>query len=220
MFVPLVMKVTNTVSGKSSLFLLLLRLLDPSPPSTENIHIDSVPLHKIHRPTLRKRIIAVPQDPVFLPGATTLLANLDPDNVASENECLDVLKAVNLDSMSDSPVEELSAGQKQLLSLGRAILRRRMKRGGGILLLDEVGSSVDQETDRMMGEAIQREFKGYTVVMIAHRLGMVRDYFDKVVVLDQGRIVEEGAPRELIDAEWSRFRELWISGDYGDSESR
>lgn len=156
----------------------------------------------------------MPQDPVFLPGATTILANLDPDNVASETECLDVLKAVNLEDMSNSPVEELSAGQKQLLSLGRAILRRRMKRGGGILLLDEVGSSVDGETDRMMGEVLQREFKDYTVVMIAHRLGMVRDYFDRVVVLDQGRVVEEGRPRELINTEGSRFGELWTSGDY------
>lgn len=162
----------------------------------------------------------MPQDPVFLPGATTLLANLDPNNVASETECLNVLKAVNLEDMSNASIEELSAGQKQLLSLGRAILRRRMKRGGGILLLDEVGSSVDGETDRMIGEVIQREFKEYTVVMIAHRLGMVRDYFDRVVVLDQGRVVEEGRPRELINAEGSRFGELWISGDYDDVEAR
>ena len=126
---------------------------------------------------------------------------------------------MNLGNLSDASVDELSAGQKQLLSLGRAILRRRMKKGGGILLLDEVGSSVDAETDKMMGEVIQREFEGYTIVMIAHRLGMVQEYFDKVIVLDQGQVVEEGAPRDLIYMEGSRFRELWISGRYEDAET-
>ena len=208
---------TYTNSGKSSFFLLLLRLLDPAPPSTEGIHIDSVPLHKVHRPTLRKRIIAVPQEPVFLPGVTTVLANLDPDSAASEEERLDVLKAVKLEGLADAAVEQLSAGQKQLLSLGRAILRRRMKRGaGGLLLLDEVGSSVDGETDKVMGEVIRREFEGYTVVMIAHRLGMVREYSDRVVVLDKGRVVEDGDPRVLVGVEGTRFRDLWLSGAYED----
>ncbi|SPN96674.1 related to multidrug resistance protein [Cephalotrichum gorgonifer] len=207
----------RTGSGKSSLFLLLLRLLDPTPASAD-IQIDSIPLYKIHRPTLRKRIIAVPQDPILLPGASSLLANLDPDKLATEAECLEVLKTVHLGSLSSANVEELSAGQKQLLSLGRAILRRRMKPGGGLLLLDEVGSSVDRETDRAMGEVIQREFDGYTIVMIAHRLEMVRDYFDKVVVMDQGSVVEVGAPRTLVGVEGSRFRELWVSGNYEDVE--
>ncbi|MBE3049737.1 ATP-binding cassette domain-containing protein, partial [Candidatus Bathyarchaeota archaeon] len=181
--------------------------------------IDSLPLHSIHRPTLRKRIIAVPQDPVFLPGSPTLLSNLDPDSLTSKSECLDVLRAINLESLADTDVEELSAGQKQLLSLGRAILRRRMRKEGGVLLLDEVGSSVDGETDRMMGEIIRREFEGYTVVMIAHRLGMVREFFDRVVVLDQGRVVEEGEPGVLVGVEGSRFRELWVSGKYEDVEA-
>ena len=74
------------------------------------------------------------------------------------------------------------------------------------------GSSVDGETDRMMREVIRREFELYTVVMIAHRLGMVREFFDRVVVLDQGRVVEEGEPRVLLDVEGGRFRDLWVSG--------
>lgn len=85
-----------------------------------------------------------------------------------------------------------------------------------MLLLDEVGSTVYGETDRMTGEVTQREFAGYTVVIIAHRLRMVREYFDRVVVLDQGRVVEEGEPGVPVGVEGSRFRELWVSGEYED----
>lgn len=206
------------------MILLLLRLLDPLPSCSQNIEIDGLPFHRIDRSTLRRRIIAVPQDAVFLPDGSSIKDNLDPFNAASDLECLAVLQTVQLTGFvhergtvhAGMSGEDLSAGQKQLFSLGRAVLRRRAKhrlrgnRGGGIFLLDELSSSVDRETERVMQEIIKEEFAEFTIVMVSHRLEMVMDFFDAVVVMDQGRVVETGSPRELAATEGSRFSELWL----------
>jgi ATP-binding cassette, subfamily C (CFTR/MRP), member 1 len=222
----------RTGSGKSSLMLLLLRLLDPLPSCWQNIWIDGLPFHRLDRTTLRKRIIAVPQESVFLPDGSSVKANLDPFEAATDDECLAVLETVQLTSLVQErgglhggmTADSLSAGQKQLFSLGRALVRRRVRsralsvgesRHGGILLLDEVSSSVDQDTDRAMQEIIKVEFAEYTIIMVSHRLEMVVDYFDRVVVMDQGAVVESGVPRELIKADGSRFGELWALGNGG-----
>jgi ABC-type multidrug transport system fused ATPase/permease subunit len=129
----------------------------------------------------------------------------------------------------------LSHGQRQLFGLARAMLRRRLRstaarsqtldsndypnglfeKGsdvGGLLLLDEVGSSVDKDTERTMQALISQEFAGYTTIMISHRLDAVMD-FDRVLVMDRGQIVESGRPRELVQQESSMFKNLWaISG--------
>ncbi|KAL9106441.1 MAG: hypothetical protein Q9227_008529 [Pyrenula ochraceoflavens] len=228
-------------SGKSSTLLLLLRLLEPLPAYSENISIDSMPLHLIERDTLRRRIIAVPQEPVFLPAGTSLLSQLDPFKESDEHECCAALKTVGLDTLIDHgevdlhrdlDTESLSQGQKQLFGLARAVLRRRIRmRGreryrsdpavhdrqkeifspndGGILLLDEVSSSVDQNTEREVQQIIHDEFEGYTIVMVSHRLEMIMN-FDTVVVMDRGSVVEKGEPRSLVGKEGSRFRDLWM----------
>lgn len=216
-------------SGKSSIILLLLRLLDPIPPTVENIDIDDVPLCRIDRAVLRQRIIAVPQDAVFLPEGSSFKLNLDPISVSSDLECKSVLDTVGLWpfvtergglAAAMSP-DTLSQGQKQLFSLARAILRRRIRsrevakgQDRGILLLDEVSSSVDMDTDRAMHDCIKREFEGYTIVMVSHRLQMVMD-FDRVVVMDTGAVVETGAPQVLVETEGSRFKELWTVSNTG-----
>lgn len=229
-------KLTHYCSGKSSTILLLLRLLEPLSSHSQNITIDEIPLHKINRANLRQRIIAVPQDAVFLPDGSSFMANLDPFETSTEGECREVLEVVGLMSLIEdrggltagmSP-ETLSQGQKQLFSLARAVLRRRIRTrehekefgskvgekgaavvGGGILLLDEVSSSVDQETDRLMQKIILEEFENYTIVMVSHRLDMVMA-FDTVLVMDQGSVVESGKPEVLIQKEAGRFRELWM----------
>ncbi|KAM0421107.1 hypothetical protein ACHAPT_011178 [Fusarium lateritium] len=214
----------RTGSGKSTMILLLLRVLDPLESCSRNMEIDGIPLHQIDRSTLRKRFIAIPQDAVFLPDGSSVKANIDPLNGATEAECLQVLDTVRLSGFVDDrgslnagmSADDLSAGQKQIFSLGRAILRRRVRdrlaggeKRGGLLLLDEVSSSVDKATDRAMQEIIRDEFESYTIVMVSHRLEMVMDYFDRVVVLDRGAVVESGGPRELVDTSGSRFGELW-----------
>ncbi|KAH9885545.1 P-loop containing nucleoside triphosphate hydrolase protein [Xylariomycetidae sp. FL2044] len=260
-------------SGKSSLILLLLRLLDPLPsssPSSNNnnnskITIDGTPLGTIDRRTLRQRIITVPQDTVFLPDGTSFRSNLDlavtdgegegeqgqraSSSSSSEADCRAVLAKVGLWALVERQggldagmyADALSQGQKQLFSIARAILRRRARegasgggvdggerkeggegRGGGILLLDEVSSSVDRATDRAIQQIIRDEFDGYTIVMVSHRLDVVMDFFDTVVVLDRGSVVETGDPRRLVgegegegerEREGSRFRDLWLIGN-------
>ncbi|KAK0652546.1 P-loop containing nucleoside triphosphate hydrolase protein [Cercophora newfieldiana] len=225
-------------SGKSSVVLLLLKLLDPVDSSAHGITIDEIPLHKIDRSILRQRIIAVPQDAVFLPDGTSFHTNLDPLAVSTEPECRDVLETVGLWAFvaerggleAGMTADSLSQGQKQLLSLARAVLRRRVRarereadlgkvvEDRGILLLDEVSSSVDQDTERAMQAVIADEFRGYTIVMVSHRLDAVMD-FDKVVVLDKGVMVESGRPRDLVELEGSRFRKLWLVGNAAQAKS-
>lgn len=216
----------RTGSGKSSLLALLLKILDPLPSTGEpQISIDNTPLDRIDRAILRQRLIALPQDPVFLPDGSTFRANLDPSDVATAAECQTVFESIGLwvfvqerDGLDTSiNTGTFSAGQKQLLSLGRALLRRIIRDrsshrdggngNGGILLLDEVSSSVDRETKRVMQRMIQTEFKDYTVIAVSHRLDMIMD-FDRVVVMDQGCVVEVGNPDTLKGVLGSRFREL------------
>ncbi|GKZ25115.1 hypothetical protein AbraIFM66951_001571 [Aspergillus brasiliensis] len=209
----------RTGSGKSSLIALLLKLLDPLPETAANATIDGIPLHRINRPTLRQRIIAVPQEAVFLPDGSTVQANLDPSSVSTPEECQAILTTVGLWKFvqergglnAGMSAGTFSGGQRQLLSLGRALLRRRIRsqKGSnhGILLLDEVSSSVDHETERVMQDIIRTEFKHYTVIAVSHRLDMIMD-FDQVVVMDTGEIVEIGNPAELAVQPGSRFGDL------------
>lgn len=115
----------------------------------------------------------------------------------------------------------LSAGQKQLFAFARAIVRHKLRSKmilasgqnitdevGGILLLDEVSANVDEDTELLMQTVIRKQFAKYTVVAVAHRLNMIIDY-DRVIVMDQGRIAEMGSPRILSQQVGSRFHELW-----------
>jgi ABC-type multidrug transport system fused ATPase/permease subunit len=208
---------------------LLLKLLDPTTATASRACIDGTPLHRIARAALRQRIVAMPQRAVFLPDGTSFRTNLDPLGAATPDECRDVLAAVDLWVFvqergglgAGMSAGTLSAGQQQLLSLGRALLRRRIRARnlgvengaseGGILLLDEVSSHVDHETERVMQEIIAVEFANYTVVAVSHRLDMIMD-FDRVVVMDTGEIVEVGNPRLLAAKPGTWFRELVRAG--------
>jgi len=209
-----------------NLVAVLLKLLDPTSETAANAMIDNIPLQRIVRSALRQRILAVPQEAVFLPDGTTFMQNLDPFNISTSEECQSVCEAVNLwqfiqdrgglnAGMSSG---SLSAGQRQLMSLGRVLLRRRIRARdlgmiseGGILLLDEVSSSVDQGTEAVIQEIVRSEFENYTVVAVSHRLDMIMD-FDRVFVMDKGRIVEVGIPMVLAGEVGSRFGELVKAG--------
>lgn len=213
----------RTGSGKSSFIALLLKLLDPTSTTAENIVIDGQLLQHLNRSELRQRIIAVPQETVFLPDGSTFQANLDVSDEATREECEAVLIAVGLWEFvqerggldAGMNASTFSAGQRQLISLGRALIRRSIRQRkyaagtehGGILLLDEVSSSLDQETEHVMQQTIKTEFKNYTVIAVAHRLDMVMD-FDKVVVMDTGEILEIGIPAVLAQEAGSKFGDL------------
>lgn len=202
--------------------LLLLRLLEPvpgTPPSA--LTISGMPLSTIDRTTLRERLIAVPQDAIFLPGKASIRANLDPMSEATPEDCIAALNTVSLPDLVaqgiDTPLasDALSQGQKQLFSLARALIRQRIRavssgQTGGVLILDEVSSSVDAATEKLMMKVVENEFVGYTVVSVSHHLDAVLDY-DRMVVMDSGRVVEQGAPRELLKMEGSWFATLYNS---------
>ncbi|CAI0646944.1 unnamed protein product [Colletotrichum noveboracense] len=200
--------VGRTGSGKSSLFLALLRLL---PLSSGSIHIDGLSLDRLPLLELRSALIAITQDQFVLPG--TVRQNIDPFAAASDESITSTLTRLGLwDAIQEKggldaefAEEALSHGQRQLFFLARAVLRHEV---GKIVLLDEATSSVDSHTERMVKDLIREEFKEHTVIAIAHRLETVAD-FDRVVVLDKGHIVEVGEPQSLLLEKGGKFKELW-----------
>ncbi|KAM7201434.1 P-loop containing nucleoside triphosphate hydrolase protein [Naviculisporaceae sp. PSN 640] len=219
----------RTGSGKTSIVLLLLRLLDPLPSDAAKILIDDTPLSQIDGSTLRRGIIAVPQDPVFLPAGTTVKQNLDPFDEASEEECMAVLNMMGLARVAqiisgplglanEMRAESLSAGEQRLFALARAVLRCRVRNRnllklgwlpGGIILLDEISFASDAYTQRIIRSVIEDEFKNYTVVMVSHQLRLVDELFTRVIVMEEGRMVEMGDPRELKDRVGGSYAQLW-----------
>ena len=218
----------RTGSGKSSLISLLLKLLDPL---SGNVTVDGLSLEDIDRSALRQSIFAMPQEAVFLPDGTTFHVNLDPSGKSTSEECEAVLALVGLFPFvqerggltAGMEAATLSAGQRQLMSLCRVLLRRRNRAKligassdnteGGVLILDEVSSNVDQDTERAMQDIIRAEFEHFTILAVSHRLNMIMD-FDRVIVLDDGKIVETGNPAILGRQETSRFGKLVKASRY------
>ncbi|PON29457.1 hypothetical protein TGAM01_v201706 [Trichoderma gamsii] len=205
----------RTGSGKSSLLLSILRLLDPS---SGTLSIDSIPLNTISREVIRSRLITVAQDQFVLPG--TIRQNIDPSSSYPQGAIIEALQAVNLWNVIDArggldaTFEEdmLSHGQKQLFFLARAVLKKDC---GKVVLLDEASSSLDKETEQLVRTTINTHFKNHTVISIAHHLATILD-FDRVVVMEKGRVVEVGSPRELLQSPGrSRFKALWEANSRG-----
>lgn len=192
----------RTGSGKSSLISTIFNLVG----YTVIISIDGIDITKITNETLRAGLIAVSQHPALLPG--TLRSNLIHPNrkqphpsdreIIAVLESLQVWGAIQQFGSLDTDIENLSlsVGQQQLVCLARAVLR---KTESNILVLDEAMSAVDDETEKLMVSVLETEFANHTVLSVVHRLDTVRKY-DTLVVLDGGRIVRVGSPRDMIDA--------------------
>ncbi|PKY02184.1 putative multidrug resistance-associated protein [Aspergillus campestris IBT 28561] len=182
-------------SGKTTLLLALLQLVDVHSGSLE---IDGQNLGAIPITEVASRIAVVPQEPFLMPGR--LRFTLDPTDQIPSDTMEAALRAVGLwerlcpdgDLEACITVSSLSMGERQMLCLARALLHRR-----SILLLDEAMSSVDYHTEDLMQDIIDRHFASQTVVAVVHRLRTIRQ-FDRVVVLQQGRLVEDGSPDELL----------------------
>jgi len=188
------------------------------------MNIDSVDIRRIDRTSLRQRVISIPQDVAFLPTGTTIKQNLDPFGEATDEECVSVLESLHISDYMQScgglggnmDPEKLSMGQKHIFVLAIAVVRRRtaQKRGkmaGGILLIDELNSKLDSETDRLIQDVIKTEFVDYTIIMVSHRLETVRSFCDQVFILEDGQVVESGSPNALFATYASRFKKLWNS---------
>ncbi|TLD32463.1 ABC transporter [Venturia nashicola] len=191
--------VGRTGSGKSTLASTLLSITRPE---TGSIHIDNHSLNNIDISTLRNRLTFVPQDPILFSG--TIRHNLDPILQYTDTECLTVLRQVcknqphwDLTTLVESGGSNISQGQRQLIGIARAVLRR-----SSVVILDEATASIDHETAGEVQAVLREELKGATVVVIAHRVEAVRDA-EFFVELDAGRVVRQGRVSEmgLLDGE-------------------
>lgn len=190
----------RTGSGKSSLMLSLFRILEAE---SGSISIDDVDTATIGLDDLRSRLATIPQEPILFSGP--LRYNLDPLNAYTDNDIWLALERVQLSSVVrsmgglDAAVTEggdnLSVGQRQLLCMARALLKKAK-----VLVLDEATASVDVQTDSLIQSMIRTVFVDATVLVIAHRIDTILDC-DRVLVLDGGRVAEYGHPKDLMARE-------------------
>jgi len=200
--------VGRTGSGKSSLTILLFRIVEP----VEGvISIDGVDISKVGLHELRSAIGMIPQTPVLFKG--DVRENLDPFGEHDDDTVLlkalhqAELKNVSLDSQVGSDGSGLSAGQCQLVSFARILLRKTR-----MVVLDEPTASVDLATDAKMQTLVRTAFAGQTLLCIAHRLQTVID-FDRMLVMDSGDIVDFAPPAQLLADRSSALSRIVDAGD-------
>ncbi|XP_031718518.1 multidrug resistance-associated protein 5 [Anarrhichthys ocellatus] len=200
--------VGRTGSGKSSLGVALFRLVELTGGS---IVIDGIDIARIGLDDLRSKLAIIPQEPVLFIG--TVRTNLDPWDQYSDCQIWEALEKTHVKEMiSQLPHslhsevtengENFSVGERQLLCVARALLRNSK-----ILILDEATAAIDTEMDRLIQETIRCAFGSCTTLIIAHRLNTVMSC-SRVMVLDNGQILEFDSPAALLADENSRFRAM------------
>lgn len=210
-------------SGKSTAISLLLGIYGP--PQQGKILVDGMPVTSDTLPVLRPRMAAVLQEPMILSGTVADVIrsgvspsvgneNVDQEDITAAAMAADAhafISALPLTYMS--PVGErgssVSGGQRQRLSLARALIRKPK-----LLVLDEATSALDAASERAVCDAF-RELQGCTRVMIAHRLSTARAA-SKIVVVEDGQVVEEGSQEELLMKQDGAFRRMVAAGDTND----
>ncbi|XP_047441293.1 ATP-binding cassette sub-family C member 5 [Mugil cephalus] len=200
--------VGRTGSGKSSLGVALFRLVELT---GGTISIDGINIAQIGLDDLRSKLAIIPQEPVLFIG--TVRSNLDPWDQYSDSQIWEALENTHIKEMvSQLPHslhsevtengENFSVGERQLLCVARALLRNSK-----VLILDEATAAIDTETDRLIQETIRCAFGRCTTLIIAHRLNTVMSC-SRVMVLDNGQILEFDSPAALLADENSRFRAM------------
>ncbi|KAF5204743.1 ABC transporter ATP-binding protein/permease VMR1, partial [Thalictrum thalictroides] len=200
--------VGRTGGGKSTLIQTLFRIVEPS---AGQILIDGLNISTIGLHDLRSRLSIIPQDPTMFEG--TVRSNLDPLEEHTDEQIWEALnkcqlgdevrkKEGKLDSLVVENGENWSMGQRQLVCLGRVLLKRSQ-----VLVLDEATASVDTLTDNLIQQTLRQHFSDSTVITIAHRITSILDS-DMVLLLDHGLIVEYDSPSKLLDDRSSLFRKL------------
>ncbi|KAK8017660.1 hypothetical protein PG993_013986 [Apiospora rasikravindrae] len=207
--------VGRTGAGKSSIMSTLFRLVELS---GGHITIDGLDISTLGLHDLRSRLAIIPQDPTLFRG--TVRGNLDPFNEHTDLELWSALRQadlvphdaqledkkdpsrINLDSVVEEDGLNFSLGQRQLMALARALVR-----GARIIVCDEATSSVDMETDDKIQGTIANGFRGCTLLCIAHRLRTIIGY-DRICVMDAGRIAELDTPLNLWKNEDGIFRSM------------
>jgi ABC-type multidrug transport system fused ATPase/permease subunit len=186
-------------AGKSSLLQALFRLVDQSAVSG-TILIDDVDIGRLSLDHLRSHLSVIPQMPILFCG--TLRYNIDPFKQFSDEECLKALEDVQLKQLVRNHPDglhllvaesgtNLSAGERQLICVARAILKESR-----ILLIDEATANVDHATDRMIQQVIADKFRDRTILTIAHRLNTVAKS-DRILMLQQGEVTYFDVPANI-----------------------
>lgn len=205
-------------SGKSTIFNLILRFYDAQ---TGSVLVDRVPVEEADLTALRKRISLVSQDTVIF--AESVMDNIRYGSPGATDE--EVKQAADA-ALAKSFIEQLpqgyntllgergvmlSGGQRQRIAIARAILK-----SAPILLLDEATSALDQESEKLVQTALERVMHGRTTLVIAHRLATVINA-DRILVIDGGRLVEEGTHASLLHAGgvYARLAGLQLAGQEG-----
>ncbi|THH32259.1 hypothetical protein EUX98_g1936 [Antrodiella citrinella] len=209
--------VGRTGSGKSTLALSLLRIVEAS---GGRILIDGIDISTLGLDDLRTRVTIISQDVSLFTG--TIRSNLDPFEEHTDEECWEVMERCHLTTILksatassnktgdskltlDMPISQsgsLSAGERQLVAMARALLRR-----SNVVILDEATSQIDEELDNQIQRTIREEFRGSIVITIAHRLRTVLDY-DRILVLGAGEILEFDTPKSMLNKPGGVFREM------------
>ena len=209
----------GTGSGKSTLMYLLERLYDLQDDTNGEITIGNVPVNRIKRRHIRKRIGMVLQEPYLF--SKTLAENISISNDKKELE--DIRRAAGIASL-DKTIESftdgydtfvgergvtLSGGQKQRTAIAQTLIKRP-----DVLIFDDSLSAVDTETDERIRRALNKETQDQTVILIAHRITTLM-HADNIIVLDRGRVAEEGTHKELInkDGIYKKIYELQLQNE-------
>jgi ABC-type multidrug transport system fused ATPase/permease subunit len=201
--------VGRTGSGKSTITLCLFRILE----ATEGrIMIDDVDISSIGLDKLRKSLTIIPQDPALIEGS--LRYNIDPLDKYSDSDIMQVMEKIGFDYIVKRSNEglyqeiaeggsNLSVGEKQLICITRAILRKSK-----IIIMDEATASIDYKTEEMIQKAITELLNDSTFITIAHRIKTIINY-DRIITLDNGQIVDFDSPKNLLNKKDSLFYELY-----------
>ncbi|CAD6932853.1 unnamed protein product [Tilletia laevis] len=199
----------RTGSGKSTILLALLRMVERQ---SGDIRLGgrSIDLFELHQ--LRRSVAVVGQDPLIVNGASvrenlTLEGELPEDRiwqVLRDVQLADYVKALpeGLDTVLDNKTARLSQGQRQLLAIARVLLNPKQ-----VVVLDEISSAIDEETDALIQKLLRTELRSSTVISIAHRTAAILQY-DRIMVLAGGEILEMGPPDALLANPDGAFRAL------------
>ena len=201
--------VGSSGAGKTTFVRLLMRLFNIT---SGKIMIDGIDITNISQENLREQIAFVPQDPVLF--HRTLLENIRYGRRdASDEEVISAAHFAHCDDFIDALPDKyetyvgergvkLSGGERQRVAIARAILKN-----APILILDEATSSLDSRSETLIQDALQKLIKGKTTIVIAHRLSTIRQ-MDRIIVLEKGKILEDGTHEELANKE-GLYKKLW-----------
>jgi ATP-binding cassette subfamily B protein len=197
-------------SGKTTFVRLIMRLFDVT---SGAIRIDGVDIASITQENLREHIGFVPQDPVLF--HRTLMENIrygkrdatdeEVMRAATLAHCDDFIDKLPLgyDTFVGERGVKLSGGERQRVAIARAILK-----DAPILILDEATSALDSHSEMLIQDALHTLIKGKTTIVIAHRLSTIRE-MDRIIVISEGKVVEDGVHDELIHTEGGIYKKLW-----------